>query len=695
MMQKPIFSTDTKKMKILSAMAIVLMLFVVASIAMWPGFMIKEVSDKSEKVEHVSKEGFTSYPVSTQGYELTFHDEFNTQELEENDWDTHQYVHGSELQYYTIYDTDYSVVGDRNCVIPGHESNYIFNEEEGTLSLVVREEDAVDQYIPWWYSHQEGWIEIFNHPPPDGTGHCWYGDYDYTSGWIETEEYFLYGKFEIRCKIPNDGEVLWPAFWLHNGGSQNYREIDIFEFGASNYHCDPNTVLMNLHISEGGSTYNSYGDVYIIQDPPGVSDAFHSYSVRWTPNIVAWYVDNELVYSLTGHTPHKDMRIIANLAIAPWKPPWGITPCWDICDEFPYGFEIDYIRAYRSQNKEFMWKWGNNGSGAIDGWNLHSDDVFVAGDFDGDGIDEILAVCDSTSWSKVLSFEDGSWVTSWHNGNNLGKIDGWYINPDDVFVSGDFDGDGGDEVLAVATNGWSKVLSFEDDSWVTVWHNWGSDAIGGWCLNSGDVFVSGDFDGDGGDEVLAVAMNGWSKVLDFDGSSWSCSWSNKDDLGKIDGWNMHADDVFVAGDFDGDGVDEVFAVCESTGWSKVLGFNDGEWSTLSYTSGGIIHWWYLNPGDVFVSSDFDGDGSDEVLAIAENGWSQLMKYDGSSWQTPWANEGSGTIHLWYLNPSDLFITGDFDGGQDDLLAIAENGWSHMIGYTVLPDHPNNYNNNNN
>ena len=71
MMQKPIFSTDKKKMKILSAMAIVVMLFVVASIAMWPGFMMKEVSNKSEKVEHVSKEGSTSYPVSTQGWELT------------------------------------------------------------------------------------------------------------------------------------------------------------------------------------------------------------------------------------------------------------------------------------------------------------------------------------------------------------------------------------------------------------------------------------------------------------------------------------------------------------------------------------------------------------------------------------------------------------------------------------------------
>jgi len=236
----------------------------------------------------------------------------------------------------------------------------------------------------------------------------------------------------------------------------------------------------------------------------------------------------------------------------------------------------------------------------------------------------------------VLSFEDGSWVTSWHNGNNLGAINGWNLHDDDVFVAGDFDGDGFDEVLAVCySTFWSKLLSFEDGTWVTSCHNNGS--------------------------------------------------------GAIDGWNMNDDDVFVAGDFDGDGRDEVFAVCESSGWSKLLELSDDCWSTLSHTSGGIIHWWYLNPGDIFVAGDFDDNGRDDMLAVAENGWSQLMTYDGSSWQTPWANEGSGTIHLWYLNSGDVFVAGDFDESQDDLFAVAENGWSHLIEYTVLPEHPTNYN----
>jgi hypothetical protein len=701
-MQKPILSKDKKKMKFVTVATVVLMLFVVASAAMWTGFMMKEVSDKPESLDEVLEERSTSYNDAQQYWDLTFHDEFNNGVLshgywtpngiEGGDWWTAQYVHGTgnahELQYYTRYDTDYSVVGPHNLIIDDHDSNFVFDTTNGILSLVVREEPGLE-YIPGWWSGQDGWTEIFNHPPPDGSNHCWYGGYDYTSGWIETAEYFLYGKFEICCKIPNDGQVLWPAFWLYNGGGQNYREIDIFEFGASSYNCGPNTVLMNLHIAEGGSTYNSYGDVYIIQNPPGVSDAFHTYAVRWTPNIVAWYVDNELVYSLTGHTPHKNMRIIANLAIAPWMDPTG-NPCGNICDEFPYYFEIDYIRAYRSQSKEFMWKWGNNGSGAIDGWNMHSDDVFVSGDFDGDNVDEVLAVCDSTSWSKVLSFDEGLWSTSWHNSGD-GKIDGWNMHSDDVFVSGDFDGDGADEVLAVADNGWSKVLSFDDGSWSTSWHNGGANTVDGWCLNPGDVFVSGDFDGDGVDEVLAVCdSTSWSKVLSFDDGSWSTSWHNSGS-GAIDGWNMHSDDVFISGDFDGDGVDEVLAVCDSTSWSKVLSFDGGSWSTSWHNSGsGAIHWWYLNPGDVFVSGDFDDDGQDELLAVAENGWSQLMKYDGSSWQTPWANEGSGTIHWWYLNPGDMFVSGDFDDeSQDELLAIAENGWSHMMEYTFLPDHPTN------
>lgn len=47
---------------------------------------------------------------------------------------------------------------------------------------------------------------------------------NYTSGMIHGKKHFGYGKFEIRCKIP-DGYAHFPAFWVQAGN----HEIDIFE----------------------------------------------------------------------------------------------------------------------------------------------------------------------------------------------------------------------------------------------------------------------------------------------------------------------------------------------------------------------------------------------------------------------------------------------------------------------------------
>lgn len=91
----------------------------------------------------------------------------------------------------------------------------------------------------------------------------------------------------------------------------------------------------------------------------------------------------------------------------------------------------------------------------------------------------------------------------------------------------------------------------------------------------------------------------------------------------------------------------------------------------------------MHPPDQYVVGDFDGDGRSELLAInPDNGWSHLMRYDGSGWQTPWDNDGSGTIHWWQLRPPDQYVVGDFDGdNHSELLAInTENGWAHLMRY---------------
>jgi Glycosyl hydrolases family 16/FG-GAP-like repeat len=300
-----------------------------------------------------------------------------------------------------------------------------------------------------------------------------------------------------------------------------------------------------------------------------VSQAFHTYGVRWTPNNVVWYLDGSPIYQQPGHAPPKDMHVIANHAIHPWAP-------YPVESDFPASFEIDYIRVFRSLDKEMLWRWGNGGAGKLDWWNMSTGDTYVAGDFDGDGRDELLATSAATGYAHLMKY--GS-------------------------------------------------------AWSTPWANDGSHVIDVWHLNPGDQLVAGDFDGDGRDELLATsAATGYAHLMKYGSGSWNTLWTN---LGN------HA-----------------------------------------------IHWWLLNPGDQLLARDFDGDGRDELLAVSTGGWSQLMPYAASAWSTPWSNEGAWTIHLWHIRSSDRYLTGDFDPQHAgaELLGLSQNGWAHVMGYDPLPLH---------
>src|SRR5690606_32121228 len=84
-----------------------------------------------------------------------------------------------------------------------------------------------------------------------------------------------------------------------------------------------------------------------------------------------------------------------------------------------------------------------------------------------------------------------SWIHKWGNTGNR-WIAGWYINTNDIYVIGDFDGDGKDELFCVNPNGWAALIKF---NWVTVgsggyynpqviWSNNGSHSFEGQQISS-------------------------------------------------------------------------------------------------------------------------------------------------------------------------------------------------------------------
>lgn len=175
------------------------------------------------------------------------------------------------------------------------------------------------------------------------------GGRNYTSARMNSKGKFeqAYGRFEARMKLPI-AQGMWPAFWMMgNDSATNYwpacGEIDVMELIGS----QPGTVFGTIHGPSAGDPY-SIGDKY--QLPSGTfADAYHVFSAEWEPNVIRFYVDNNLYKTLTpadvngGTWPFQHpFYMILNLAVGG---NWPGAP--DQTTHFPQEMLVDYVRVYQ------------------------------------------------------------------------------------------------------------------------------------------------------------------------------------------------------------------------------------------------------------------------------------------------------------------------------------------------------------
>ena len=172
---------------------------------------------------------------------------------------------------------------------------------------------------------------------------------EYTSARLKTEGHFSqrYGRFEARIQIPS-GQGAWPAFWMlgddfSSKGWPGCGEIDIMESAGA----DSGKIQGSLH-GPGYSGKKPLTAAY--QLPRGrFSDSFHVFAVEWEPEVVRFYVDNELYARRTPNDlqPGKPwvfdhpFFVLLNLAVGgdfPGRPGESTV--------FPQRMQVDYVRVY-------------------------------------------------------------------------------------------------------------------------------------------------------------------------------------------------------------------------------------------------------------------------------------------------------------------------------------------------------------
>lgn len=185
-----------------------------------------------------------------------------------------------------------------------------------------------------------------------------YGQEIYTSARIKTKGTadFLYGKFEIRAKLPQ-GKGTWPAIWMlpsenEYGTWPASGEIDIMEHVGYLQ----NVIHANIHCKKyNGSNGSNKGYSKSIK---GVSDEFHTYALEWLPDKMIFTVDGEEIFTYDPHEyvnegenvtkdewPYdKKFHLLLNIA---YGGTWGGSAGTDdTC--LPQQMQVDYVRVYQS-----------------------------------------------------------------------------------------------------------------------------------------------------------------------------------------------------------------------------------------------------------------------------------------------------------------------------------------------------------
>ena len=173
---------------------------------------------------------------------------------------------------------------------------------------------------------------------------------DYTSGRITTQGKFTaeYGRLEVRAKVPS-GVGTWPAFWALGANKPEVGWPAAGEIDAMEY-------VGRLPRETSGAVHgpDANGERWYLsrkgQSEQDLSEAFHVYSVDWSPDELVWRLDGEEYGSVTrddveaaGGTWVYDhpFYLLLNLAV-------GGNLGGDVPEDttWPQKYVVDYVRVY-------------------------------------------------------------------------------------------------------------------------------------------------------------------------------------------------------------------------------------------------------------------------------------------------------------------------------------------------------------
>lgn len=279
----------------------------------------------------------------------------------------------------------------------------------------------------------------------------------------------------------------------------------------------------------------------------------------------------------------------------------------------------------------------NGGSGFIvsavlnAGLPVPAGSTVAMGDYDGDGRDDLYVISDRA----VRVYLGGVRAVT-------DDLKAWFLPPDPwPWDAGPecIGGDPCDQLGLVDGSGeWSLLDNVASDA----------EDVEFFYGDPADIPFSGDWDCDGtATPGLYRQRDGYVYLRN----------SNDQGPGPIRFFFGNPDDIPLAGDFDGDGCDTVSVYRPSEGRFYVINsLGQGDAALLA-----DVNYAFGNPGDKPFAGDFDGNGIDDIGLHRETTGLVYMRLSHT--------QGVADITFTYGNPGDRIVAGDWDGNGIDTVAV--------------------------
>lgn len=269
---------------------------------------------KEYKVEgHVS-----SFLPADKSFKLVWADEFDGPELDTDKWEFRMNFWGEPFEGYT----DKGVSFDGNSCIELHRT-----EKNGYYIGPTLQTGSLSFDIPFTDKDRG---------PTSGV--LW------RVGELHEPKFVhRFGYYEIRCKLPREPEIMWPAFWTQSPSiGMSYQpewcgvESDIMESFKTGLITTGN--IMNGY----GSQRIQEGRVYYNLDR---LDEFHTWAMYWSPTEYIFYCDGNEVSRASEHVSQIPQFILLTSEVQGWRKGKGGPP--SVGEKFTDdAFVIDYVRVF-------------------------------------------------------------------------------------------------------------------------------------------------------------------------------------------------------------------------------------------------------------------------------------------------------------------------------------------------------------